>query len=233
MRFATLRNYPAFLRSHGIRRCDDNTREVLWWPVESLEQRRARNVCKREQDRRERERGGGRAFVARERKSLRNRCPSGQKAFIVLFRSYGRRHKRGRPNSYGCRFCNVRVRSPIEKTDDHQPTLLLLLLLHLDRNPMKLLRNTRPVRHFTSLHSLETVETGLKRIRDKKETSGEKKRSTRQGCGVEWKSRKKNVNIWKYNGLKRWDNNSKDGTSRNQRILWTSWKRENLSLVED
>lgn len=41
---------------------------------------------------------------------MRNRCPSGQKAFIVLFR-YGRRHKRGRPNSCGCRFCNVRVRS--------------------------------------------------------------------------------------------------------------------------
>lgn len=50
----------------------------------------------------------------RERESLRNRCPSGQKAFIVLFR-YGRRHKRGRPNSYGCRFCNVRVRSPVER----------------------------------------------------------------------------------------------------------------------
>lgn len=194
MRFATLRNYLAFLRSHGIRRCDDNTREVLWWLVESLKRRRARNVRKREQDRQKRERKrerGGRAFVARERKSLRNRCPSGQKAFIVLFRSYGRRHKRGRPNSYGCRFCNVRVRSPIEKTDDHQPTLLLLL----DRNPMKLLRNTRPVRHFTSLHSLETVETGLKqRIRDKKETSGEKK--DRQDKGVEeCESTRKNVNI--------------------------------------
>lgn len=65
---------------------------------------------------------------------MRNRCPSGQKAFIVLFR-YGRRHKRGRPNSNGCRFCNERVRSPIEKTDDHSLTV--------DRNPMKLLRNTR------------------------------------------------------------------------------------------
>lgn len=62
MRFATLRNYLAFLRSHGIRRCDDNTREVLWWPVESLKRRRARNVRKREQDRQKRERkreGGG------------------------------------------------------------------------------------------------------------------------------------------------------------------------------
>lgn len=49
--------------------------------------------------------------VPREQRSLRNRCPSGQKAFIVLFR-YGRRHKRGRPNSYGCRFCNERARSP-------------------------------------------------------------------------------------------------------------------------
>lgn len=160
----------------------------------SSEEERAMFVNASRTDRKERERErGGRAFVARERKSLRNRCPSGQKAFIVLFRSYGRRHKRGRPNSYGCRFCNVRVRSPIEKTDDHQPTLLLLLLL--DRNPMKLLRNTRPVRHFTSLHSLETVETGLKqRIRDKKETSGEKK--DRQDKGVEeCESTRKNVNI--------------------------------------
>lgn len=115
----------------------------------------------------ERKREGGRergAFVTRERKSLRNRCPSGQKAFIVLFRSYGRRHKRGRPNSYGCRF--VQRTRPIANRENRRPTLLLLL----DRNPMKLLRNTRPVRHFTSLRSLETVETSLKRIGDKKET---------------------------------------------------------------
>lgn len=187
------------------------------------------NASRTDRKERERERGGRRAFVARERKSLRNRCPSGQKAFIVLFRSYGRRHKRGRPNSYGCRFCNVRVRSPIEKTDDHQPTLLLLLLL--DRNPMKLLRNTRPVRHFTSLHSLETVETGLKRIRDKKETSGEKK--DRQDKGVEeCESTRKNVNIWKYNGSKRWKEQFERWNIEDLRILWTSWKRENLSLVE-
>lgn len=120
MRFAMLRNYLAFLRSHGVR-WDDNAREVLWCGLSKVsKERRGRNAREREQDRRERERKRER-FVTRERRSLRNRCPSGQKAFIVLFRSYGRRHKRGRPNSYGCRFCNVRVRSPIEKTDDHQP----------------------------------------------------------------------------------------------------------------
>lgn len=82
--------------------------------------------------------------LTRERESLRNRCPSGQKAFIVLFR-YGRRHKRGQPNSYGCRFCNIRVRPPIDRTDDHRHDTP-----SIHRNPMKLLRNMRPAHEFTS-----------------------------------------------------------------------------------
>lgn len=180
MRFATLRNYLAFLRSHGIR-WDDNAREVLWCGLSKVwrKEEGAMNASRTEERKREggRERG---AFVTRERKSLRNRCPSGQKAFIVLFRSYGRRHKRGRPNSYGCRF--VQRTRPIANRENRRPTLLLLL----DRNPMKLLRNTRPVRHFTSLRSLETVETSLKRIGDKKETWRCRGRGKGRGCGGMW-----------------------------------------------
>lgn len=54
MRFAMLRNYLAFLRSHGVR-WGDNTREVLWCGLSKVSERRGRDVREREQ-KRERER---------------------------------------------------------------------------------------------------------------------------------------------------------------------------------
>lgn len=131
------------------------------WSVESLGKKRARCSWTRAEER-ERERE---TLVARERKSLRNRCPSGQKAFIVLFRSYGRRHKRGRPNSYGCRF--VQRTRPIANRENRRPPP--------PPPPPRSKSHETPTKHATSspLYEppfLETVETSLKRIRDKKET---------------------------------------------------------------
>lgn len=57
MRFAMLRNYLAFLRSHGVR-WGDNTREVLWCGLSKVSERRGRDVREREQ-KRERERDVG------------------------------------------------------------------------------------------------------------------------------------------------------------------------------
>lgn len=112
--------------------------------------------------------------LTRERESLRNRCPSGQKAFIVLFR-YGRRHKRGQPNSYGCRFCNIRVRPPIDRTDDHRDDPF---------HPSK--SHETPTKHATSprvyerLDSLEPWKPAFKPAR-KKDVEREKKIETK-GC---------------------------------------------------
>lgn len=174
MRFAMLRNYLAFLRSHGVR-WGDNTREVLWCGLSKVSERRGRDVREREQ-KRERERE---TLVARERKSLRNRCPSGQKAFIVLFRSYGRRHKRGRPNSYGCRF--VQRTRPIANRENRRPPP--------PPPPPRSKSHETPTKHATSspLYEppfLETVETSLKRIRDKKETERDRAIRVRSRSGM-------------------------------------------------
>lgn len=146
MRFAMLRNYLAFLRSHGVR-WGDNTREVLWCGLSKVSERRGRDVREREQKReRERERHW-------QRESERACATGAHLARKLLSCFFGRTVvdiSVGGLIPTAVVSCNVRVRSPIEKTDDH-----LLLLLLLDRNPMKLLRNTRPVRHFTSLHSLK------------------------------------------------------------------------------
>lgn len=125
--------------------------------------------------------------LTRERESLRNRCPSGQKAFIVLFR-YGRRHKRGQPNSYGCRFCNIRVRPPIDRTDDHRDDPF---------HPSK--SHETPTKHATSprvyerLDSLEPWKPASKQ--PGKKTLGERKRLKRRVARAEERENWTNLDV--------------------------------------